>query len=207
MVPFGKRGESRMETMEDKDDLKTLAFPSPQAWEDWLEEEHERSPGLWLKLAKKGSGIPSLSYEEALQVALCFGWIDGRKESLDGTFWLQRFTPRRKGSRWSKLNRERAERLIDLGRVRPAGLREIEGARSDGRWEAAYESQSRSTVPEDLQRALDASPGAAAAFAALNSVNRYAILYRVQDTKRSETRARKIAEFVERLAGGWKPYP
>jgi uncharacterized protein YdeI (YjbR/CyaY-like superfamily) len=182
------------------DDLPVLAFGSPQAWHDWLAGQHESSPGLWLKIAKKGAGSSTVSYAEALDCALCFGWIDGQKGRLDDEYWLQRFTPRKPRSKWSRINREKAEQLIAVGRMRPAGLREVEAARADGRWAAAYEGQATATVPPDLERELDRNPAAREFFATLTGVNRYAILYRIQDAKRPETRARRIATFVQMLA-------
>jgi uncharacterized protein YdeI (YjbR/CyaY-like superfamily) len=182
------------------DDLPVLAFGSPQAWHDWLAGQHESSPGLWLKIAKKGAGSSTVSYAEALDCALCFGWIDGQKGRLDDEYWLQRFTPRKPRSKWSRINREKAEQLIAVGRMRPAGLREVEAARADGRWAAAYEGQATVTVPPDLERELDRNPAAREFFATLTGVNRYAILYRIQDAKRPETRARRIATFVQMLA-------
>jgi uncharacterized protein YdeI (YjbR/CyaY-like superfamily) len=184
-------------------DLPVLAFPSAAAFGDWLEAEHAHSPGLWLRIARKATGAPSVTYAAALEVALCYGWIDGQKAPGDQEgWWLQRFTPRRPRSRWSRINREKAEALIAAGRMRPAGLAEVEQARADGRWDAAYAGQRTATVPEDLQAALDASPTAAEAFAGLDSVNRYAILYRVQDAKRPATRAARIAKFVAMLERG-----
>lgn len=185
-----------------KDDLPTLAFASRTRWEEWLEEHHGTSRGVWLKIAKKGAGVESVSYDEALDVALCFGWIDGQKLPLDDAHWLQRFTPRRPRSRWSKRNRERAEALIGLGRMRPAGLREIERAREDGRWDQAYDSPGRATVPDDLRQALDARPRARDFFERLDATNRYAILYRIQDARRPETRARRIQAFIAMLEEG-----
>jgi uncharacterized protein YdeI (YjbR/CyaY-like superfamily) len=184
------------------DDLPTLPFPSSAAWELWLEEHHAEAPGVWLKIAKKASGIATVTYEDAVEVALCFGWIDGQMRRFDERFYVQRFTPRRRQSRWSKINCEKAGALIEAGRMRPAGLVQIEAAQADGRWEAAYESASNATVPPDLQAALDANPAAAAFFATLSGANRYAILYRVGDAKRPETRARRIAQFIEMLARG-----
>ncbi len=188
-------------------DLPVIEFPSGDAFEEWLEQEHDRSDGLWVKIAKKGSGIATVSYGEALDVALCFGWIDGQKAAFDETHWLQRFTPRRARSRWSKINCDRVAELAELGLVRPAGLREIERARADGRWDAAYESQRTATVPDDLRVALDASPAAAEFFATLDSRNRYAVLHRVGDAKKPETRARRIEKFVAMLAEQQKIYP
>jgi uncharacterized protein YdeI (YjbR/CyaY-like superfamily) len=184
------------------DELPIVPFASAAAWEAWLEERHAAAPGVLLKFAKKGSGVATVTYEEAVEVALCFGWIDGQVRRFDERFYLQRFTPRRRASRWSKINVERALALIEAGRMRPAGLAQVEAAQADGRWEAAYASPSNATVPPDLQAALDANPAAAAFFATLSGANRYAILYRVGDAKRPETRARRIAQFVEMLARG-----
>jgi uncharacterized protein YdeI (YjbR/CyaY-like superfamily) len=180
------------------------AFPSAAAWERWLERNHDSGTGLWLRIATKASGTPTVSYDEAVEVALCFGWIDGAKRKGDEGSWQQRFTPRRARSRWSRINRDRAERLATEGRLRPAGLREVEAARADGRWEAAYASQSVAEVPADLAEALDRA-GVAATFAALRSAERYAVLYRVAEAKRPETRARRIATFVDRMARGEAP--
>ena len=160
-----------------------------------------------MEIAKKGSGIESVRYPEVLESALCFGWIDARREALDERRFLQRFTARRPRSRWSQINRQTAERLIAEGRMRPAGLAEVERAKADGRWERAYASQGTSTVPEDLQRELDARPNAQAVFASLSSQNRYAILYRLHDAKRPETRARRLAQFVGMLEAGRTIYP
>jgi uncharacterized protein YdeI (YjbR/CyaY-like superfamily) len=188
-------------------ELPTIAFESRDVWHAWLADQHEASAGLWLKIAKKGSGIETVSYADALEVALCYGWIDGQKAAFDDRHWLQRFTPRKRRSRWSKVNREAAERLIEAREMRPAGLREVERARADGRWEAAYDSQSAATVPDDLQRALAANDRAREFFATLNSVNRYAILYRIHDAKRPETRARRIEKYVAMLAEHEKLHP
>ena len=189
------------------DGLARIAFASPSEWEEWLEDNHARSKGVWIKMAKKDAGIESVRYPEVLESALCFGWIDGRREALDERYFLQRFTPRRPRSKWSRINREKAEWLIAEGRMRPSGVREVERAKADGRWEAAYEGQKTSAVPEDLQRELDARPRAKAFFAELNSQNRYAILYRLQDAKRPETRARRLAKFVAMLEAGETVYP
>ena len=188
--------------MDQHDGLPTLPFASAAAWEAWLEDHHAESKGVWIKMAKMDAGIESVRYPEVLDSALCFGWIDGRRDALDERYFLQRFTPRRPRSRWSRINRDKAERLIAEGRMRPAGLAEVEQARADGRWEAAYEGQRSITVPEDLQRELDARPDARAFFAGLTSQNRYAILYRLQDAKRPETRARRLAQFVAMLEAG-----
>lgn len=193
--------------MNNKQDLPIMAFASRDAWKAWLAEEHATSSGLWLKIARKGAGIDTVSYAEALDVALCYGWIDGQKDSFDDQHWLQRFTPRKARSRWSKINREKAEQLIAQGKMQPAGLREVEQARADGRWEAAYEGQRTSTVPDDLRQALEHNPRAAEFFAGLDSANRYAILYRLQDAKRPETRARRLAQYVAMLNEGKKIHP
>jgi uncharacterized protein YdeI (YjbR/CyaY-like superfamily) len=181
-------------------DLPVLGFADPAAWESWLAEEHARSAGVWLKIPRKGSGRPGVSYPEALEIALCYGWIDGQKGRLDDDYWLQRFTPRQPGSRWSKINTGKAAKLIEAGRMRPAGLREVELARADGRWDAAYAGPRAMTVPPDLARALAANDAAREFFATLSGVNRYAILYRIGDAKRPQTRARRIARYVDMLA-------
>jgi len=181
------------------DDFPVLAFGSPQSWRDWLAEHHQNSPGLWLKIAKKSAATPTVSYAEAIDGALCYGWIDGQKGKLDDEYWLQRFTPRKARSRWSKINREKAERLSAEGRMHAAGLHEVEAARADGRWDAAYAGQATATVPPDLARELDLNPVAKEFFATLSSVNRYAILYRIQDAKRPQTRADRIAKYIAML--------
>jgi uncharacterized protein YdeI (YjbR/CyaY-like superfamily) len=183
-------------------DDPVLGFESQGDWAAWLAGNHDTSSGLWLKIAKAGSGLPTVTYAEAVESALCWGWIDGQKRKLDDAHWLQRFTPRRARSVWSKINREKAEALIAAKRMQPPGLAEVERAKADGRWDAAYDGQRTATVPEDLQAALDADPAAAKAFAELDSTNRYAILYRVQDAKRAETRARRIEKFVAMLKAG-----
>lgn len=172
-------------------------FASARDWEAWLAEKPEGSTGLWIKLAKKGAA--GIDYATALESALCFGWIDGQKRAYDESYWLQRFTPRTARSKWSRINTEKANALIEAGRMRPAGLREVERAKADGRWDAAYASSSTATVPEDLQAALDADPRAAEFFATLDSANRFAVLYRVQEAKRADTRARRIEKFVAML--------
>lgn len=182
--------------MSPKDDLPTLRFTSAREWEAWLEENHRRSGGIWLEIARQDSGVPSVSYGEALDAAICFGWIDGQKGAGEGTFWRQRFGPRGPRSKWSAINRERGERLEREGRLRDAGRQEVERARRDGRWDSAYEGQRQATVPEDLRAALERDPEALAFFQTLSGANRYAILYRVQDAKRPETRARRIEQYV-----------
>jgi uncharacterized protein YdeI (YjbR/CyaY-like superfamily) len=186
--------------------LPPIPFSSSAEWEAWLEDNHLVSAGVWVKIAKKDTGIESVRYPEVLESALCFGWIDARREALDERYFLQRFTPRRLRSKWSRINRETAERLMAEGRMRPAGLAEVERAKADGRWEAAYESAKNITVPDDLQRELDARPQAKAFFAELNSQNRYAILYRLHDAKKPETRARRLAKFVAMLEAGERIY-
>ena len=181
-------------------DEPIAAFPSAAAWHAWLEREHELASGIWLKIAKKGAADPTVSYAEALDGALCFGWIDARTRSLDGSYWLKRFTPRRPGSRWSKINTEKAAALIAAGRMQPAGQREVDNAKADGRWDAAYAGQRSIAVPDDLRVALAANTAAADFFTTISSVNRYAILYRIGTVKRAETRARKIAQYVQMLA-------
>jgi uncharacterized protein YdeI (YjbR/CyaY-like superfamily) len=188
-------------------DLPIRAFASQAEWEAWLDAHHATSKGLWLKFAKKGSGIDSVSYAEAVESALCYGWIDGQAASHDERFWLQRFTPRARRSKWSRVNRDKATALLAEGRMKPAGLAQIEQAQADGRWDAAYAGQRTATIPEDLQRALDENPGAQAFFASLDSRNRYAIVYRLQDAKKPETRARRLAQFVAMLNEGKKLYP
>ena len=189
------------------DGFPVLDLGSAAAWDAWLSEHHGDSAGLWLKIPKKGSGVPGVSYPEALSVALCHGWIDGQKGRLDDDYWLQRFTPRRPGSKWSRINRDQATALAEAGRMKPAGLREVEQAQADGRWAAAYASQSTAAVPEDLDRALAANDAARAFFDHLDRANRYAILYRIADAKRPETRARRIATFVTMLSEGKKIHP
>ena len=193
--------------MSTKSDLPIMPFASREAWEAWLEEEHATSDGLWLKLAKKGSGIETVTFAEALDVALCYGWIDSQADKFDGDYWLQRFTPRKLRSKWSQVNREKVAKLIEAGRMKPAGLREVERAKADGRWDAAYEPPSTATVPDDLRAELEKNVAAREFFETLDRTNRYAILYRIQDAKKPETRARRIAKYVEMLAEGKKLYP
>ena len=183
-------------------DVPIVPFADQVAWNKWLDKHHATSGGIWIRIAKKGSGIPTVTAAEAIEACLCFGWIDGQRRPRDEATFLQRYTPRRSRSKWSKINREKAESLAAEGRLRPAGIAEVERAKGDGRWEAAYDSASRIEVPDDLQRALDAEPRAKAEFAELNGQNRYAILYRIHDAKRPETRARRIAKFVDMLARG-----
>lgn len=182
--------------------LPIIGFADAAALDHWLAAQPAESAGLWLKLAKKGSGVASVSKAEAIDAALCHGWIDGQLDPYDAAHWLIRFTPRKPRSKWSRINRTRALELVAEGRVRPAGLAQIDAAKADGRWDAAYAPASTAEVPDDLAAALDANPTAAAFFATLTGANRYAILYRIGAVKRAETRARKIADFVAMLARG-----
>jgi uncharacterized protein YdeI (YjbR/CyaY-like superfamily) len=184
-----------------------LTFATQNEWENWLAQNEGTSTGTWLRLAKKSASQPTLTYAQALESALCYGWIDGQKQAESEEYWLQRFTRRSAKSIWSRLNREKAEALIAAGRMRPTGMREIEKARKDGRWDTAYTSASNSSVPDDLQVALDANPEARTFFGKLNSRNRYAILFRIQNARKPETRARKIEEFVDMLNRGETFHP
>ena len=193
--------------MPEKQGLPVLVFSGPKEWEDWLAKHHDTAKGVWVTFAKKGVDTATVTYPEAVEIALCQGWIDGQAAGLDESFWLQRFTRRGPRSKWSQINCARAERLIEAGRMQPAGHAAIEAARQDGRWDAAYAPPSTATVPPDLQAALDANPDAAAFFATLTGTNRYAFLYRVADAKRPETRARRIEHFVEMLGRGQTLHP
>ncbi len=184
------------------DGLPTIFFASAADWERWLEDNHAASDGVWIKIAKKSSGIGSVRYPEVLDTALCFGWIDGQKRGRDEHHWLQRFTPRSQRSRWSQINRDTAERLIAEGRMRPAGLRQVEAARADGRWAAAYPSQATAAVPEALQRALDENPAARAFFMTLTGSDRYAFLYRLHSVRSPVGRRERIAGYIKRLSQG-----
>ena len=189
-----------------KDGKPVLSFASQDEWEAWLDAEHATSDGVWVKFAKKGSGVETVVYAEALEVALCYGWIDSQVMSLDERFYLQKFTPRRSRSKWSRINREKIEQLTDAGRMKPAGLEQVGLAKADGRWDAAYASPSTIEVPEDLQKALDANPKAAEFFATLPGSNRYAVLYQLEDAKKPETRARRLEKFMGMLERGEKVY-
>jgi uncharacterized protein YdeI (YjbR/CyaY-like superfamily) len=193
-------------TYETRGDLPIIPFESQEEWEQWLAENHDTAPGMWLKIAKKASKILSVTYPEAVDSALCYGWIDGLKHRYDDQYWLQRFTHRRPRSKWSKRNRQQAEWLIEQGRVQPAGMKEIEEAKKDGRWDKAYAPQKEIMVPDDLQQELEQNPVAHEFFQNLNSRNRYAILYQIEDAKRPETRARRINKFVAMLKEHRKPY-
>lgn len=181
-------------------------FATQKAWATWLEKNHATSTGLWLQLMKKGSGLKSVTYAEALDEALCYGWIDGQKRSGDEVSFLQKFTPRGKKSLWSQINREKVAGLEKEGRMQAAGRAAVDAAKADGRWDAAYASQSRMTIPDDFTAALAKKPKAAAFFATLKGANRYAFLFRLQTVKKAETRARKIEEFVAMLARGEAPH-
>ena len=183
-------------------ELAPTLFKSAKAFEAWLKKNHATSEGLWLKIAKRGSNEPSVTYPEAVEIALCWGWIDGQKKSLDDQHYLQRFTPRRARSVWSRINVNKVQALIEAGRMQAPGQAQIEAAKADGRWARAYDSARTSTVPEDLQAALEAEPAAKTFFASINASNRYAILWRIQTAARAETRARRIAQLVEMLARG-----
>jgi uncharacterized protein YdeI (YjbR/CyaY-like superfamily) len=186
------------------DELPIRLFATPPDFEAWLERNHADSEGFWLKIAKKGSGETSISYAEGLELALCFGWIDSQKRGHDEKFFLQRFTPRRPRGRWSRINRDKVEMLIAAKAMRPAGMAEVDAAKADGRWEAAYEGAATAKVPEDLQRELDANDAARKFFASLDSNNRYAIVYRLNDAKKPETRQRRLDKFVAMLERGEK---
>lgn len=190
-----------------KGELPVLAFKTQPAWDAWLASQPMGAEGLWLKLAKKSSGIASVSRAEAIDTALCHGWIDGQLDSFDDDFWLVRFTPRQPTSKWSEKNRSRALELIAQKLMRPAGLSAIERARKDGRWDSAYAPRSTAEVPDDLRIALTKSEKAARFFETLDGANRYAILYRVQTAKKPETRAARIAAYVAMLAEGKTIHP
>jgi uncharacterized protein YdeI (YjbR/CyaY-like superfamily) len=188
-------------------DLPVIAFKSQQAWDAWLTSQPAYARGLWLKLAKKSSGIASVSKPEAIDTALCHGWIDGQLDSLDDKYWLVRFTPRQSTSKWSEKNRARALQLVELKRMRPAGLNEIERAKKDGRWDAAYAPRSTAEVPDDLRVALAKNKKAGVFFETLDGANRYAILYRTHNAGKPETRVARIKKFVEMLAAGETIHP
>ncbi|MFL5824462.1 MAG: YdeI/OmpD-associated family protein [Solirubrobacteraceae bacterium] len=188
--------------METRQELSILELPNGEAWERWLQDNHDSAPGVWLKLAKKGSPTPTVTQAEALEEAVCFGWIDGQVGRYDEHFYLQRFTPRRPRSKWSVINRERAQRLIAEGRMKPAGLREYQAAEADGRLADAYEPQSRATVPADFQEALDGHPTAREFFTTLRGADRYAFLYRLHHVKDPARRAERIRQYLEALSQG-----
>jgi uncharacterized protein YdeI (YjbR/CyaY-like superfamily) len=210
--------EKRVEYFKDgnmpgtKSDTAATLFKSAKAFDAWLKKHHAASDGLWLKIAKKGAGEPSVTYPEAVEIALCWGWIDGQKKGLDDQHFLQRFTPRRARSIWSKINVDKVAALIEAGRIQPAGQAQIDAAKADGRWGKAYDGARSASVPDDLQAALEANPEAKAFFATINASNRYAVLWRVQTAVKPQTRARRIAKLVEMLGHGevvhiFKPRP
>jgi uncharacterized protein YdeI (YjbR/CyaY-like superfamily) len=188
-------------------DDEALAFESPDAFAAWLDEHHDSSDGIWIRFAKKASGIASVTYKEVLPIALAYGWIDGQVKRIDEHWYRQRWTPRRARSVWSKINRAAAEAMMERGEMKPAGLREVERAKADGRWDRAYDSPKTAEVPADLQAALERDPAAATFFAELDSNNRYAILHRIQNAKKPETRARRIVQFVEMCSRGETVHP
>ncbi len=181
-----------------KDNLPVILFETEAEWADWLEESII-APGVWVRIAKKGSGIISISYQQAVDVGLCYGWIDGQKQKYDETTFVQRFTPRKPKSNWSKINKDKALQFIEEGKMKPAGLVSIENAKKSGAWDSAYESQSKIEIPEDLQKFLDENKEAKEFFETLNSVNRYAILYRLQSARKPETREKRLKQFIEML--------
>ncbi len=190
-----------------QNEIPIMLFKSQKGWTVWLGKNHAKSPGVWLQIAKKTGNLKSVSYAEALEAALCYGWIDGQKKALDGSAWLQKFSPRGSRSIWSKINRKKAEELITSGRMQPAGLAAIEQAKRSGQWEAAYDSQRTVGVPADLQAALNQNAKAKAFFATLDSANRYAILFRLQTAKKAETRAQRLEQFVRMLENHEKLHP
>jgi uncharacterized protein YdeI (YjbR/CyaY-like superfamily) len=202
---MGDRRPARIEKA--KRDLPVIAFKSQQAWDAWLKSQPAEAMGLWLKLAKQSSGIASVSRAEAIDTALCHGWIDGQLDSFDDTYWLIRFTPRQPTSKWSEKNRMRALQLVELKRMQPAGLNEIERARKDGRWSAAYAPQSTAQVPDDLRAALAGNKKAKNFFETLDSTNRYAILYRIHTARKPETRMARIEKYVTMLIEGKTIHP
>lgn len=188
------------------DELPIISFESEAAWEQWLEDNYTDTVGLWMKIAKKESAHTTVLYPEALNVALCFGWIDGQKKKFDDEFWLQKFTPRRVKSLWSQVNRDKVAELIEQGRMREAGHKEIERAKADGRWDAAYSSASMISEPDDFLAALEANPAAKAFYETLNKTNRYSILFQITTAKKAETRQKRIDQFVVMLSEGKKLY-
>jgi uncharacterized protein YdeI (YjbR/CyaY-like superfamily) len=188
--------------MATRQELPILELKDQREWHRWLAANHDRSAGAWLKIAKQSSPTRTVDHREALEEALCFGWIDGQARGFDEHFYLIRFTPRRERSKWSQFNREKATRLIDEGRMQPSGLAQVEAAKADGRWDAAYPAQSQATVPEDFQRALDANPQAKEFFETLTGSTRYAFLYRLHNVQAPERRAKRIADYIERLSEG-----
>ena len=188
--------------MTNSPELPILPFESKKKFTNWLAKNHDKSAGLWLKIAKKAAGIATVTYLEALDVALCYGWIDGQKGSFDEQYFLQKFTPRRPKSIWSKINVEKVEGLIASGEMKPAGLKAVEAAKQDGRWAAAYASQKNISVPEDFQSALNKNKKAKTFFETLTNAKRYSFLFRIETAKKAETREKRIRQFVEMLEQG-----
>lgn len=188
--------------MKIKPDYPLIFFTTPQKWEDWLAKNHQTADGIWIKFAKKGTGIASLDYAGALDIALCYGWIDGLARGIDATYYQQKFTPRRSKSLWSKRNIDKVNKLIADGRMKPAGLAAIEEAKRNGRWDTAYEGQKNMEVPPELAAALDANPDAKAFFETLNKTNRYAFCFRVQTAMRPETKQARVEKFIAMLKKG-----
>ena len=188
-------------------DKETTAAANQAEWEAWLEQHVEKADGIWLRIYKKASGIPTISYDEAVESGLCFGWIDGQKGTYDDISYVQRFTPRRAKSIWSKVNTLKVERLLAEGRMRPSGITQMEAAKADGRWAAAYDSATTIQIPDDLAKALAENAGARAFFDGLSQSNRYAILFRIQTAKKPETRASWLSRAVEMCAKGEKFHP
>jgi len=187
-----------MHTVVIKDGLPLILFETQESWSNWL-EKNESAAGIWVQIAKKGSGISSINYQESLEVALCFGWIDGVKNTFDDKSWAQRFTPRKPNSKWSKINRNKAEELIAAGKMKPSGIAAIEKAKQKGIWEAAYDSQKNASIPDDLQNELDKNQETAEFFNSLNGFNKYAIIYRLQVSRNPEIRTKKLAQLIEML--------
>jgi uncharacterized protein YdeI (YjbR/CyaY-like superfamily) len=201
-MPRMKKAATKATKSTRTDSASIRAFASQSAWEKWLDENHRTSDGIWMQLAKKASGFPSVTYAEAVESALCYGWIDGQKRPYSETAWLQRFTPRRPKSMWSQINREKALALIEAKRMKAAGVEQVERARQDGRWDAAYGSPSALTTDADFEKALNKSPRAKKFFKTISAANRYAILWRIQTAKRAETRESRIRQYVEMLEKG-----
>jgi uncharacterized protein YdeI (YjbR/CyaY-like superfamily) len=201
------RTSSRSEPKPTADAGAPLLLEDQEAWLSWLRTNHATSSGVWLRIARKSANVISVSYLQAVEAALCFGWIDGQKKAEDESYWLQRFTPRSEKSIWSKINRDKATRLIALGQMNAAGIREVERAKRDGRWDAAYDSASGATIPADFQAELEKTPKAKAFFATLDSRNRYAVLFRIQTTRKAETRAKRVRQFTEMLSQHKKIHP
>ncbi len=193
---------SRKPSPADAPALEVLEFGDQPAWEAWLREHHADAAGVWLRIAKKSASVTTVAYPEVLETAICHGWIDGQRKPLDETYFLQRFTPRGPRSKWSQVNREKALAMIEAGRMHSAGQAQVDAAQADGRWEAAYEPQSRATVPDDFQRALDQNPKAREFFATLTGSRRYSFLYRLHNVRSPARRAQRIADYIVRLSEG-----